>query len=84
MLGPKILNLFLWLVKAARAAWSATCWPIAFGLVLWASSGVSQGDQVVLEKNGYLKKNAKTNDVNAENSFSTESYLNSPSTSFGS
>jgi gliding motility-associated lipoprotein GldJ len=46
----------------------------------WRTERVNEN---ILEKNGYLKKDAKTNDVNAENSFSTESYLNSPSTSFG-
>jgi hypothetical protein len=32
-------------------------------------------------KNGYLKKNAKTNDVSAESSFSTETYLKRPTES---
>jgi gliding motility-associated lipoprotein GldJ len=40
-------------------------------------------NEAVLEKEGYLKKDAKTNDINAESTFNTESYLASPSTSFG-
>jgi gliding motility-associated lipoprotein GldJ len=55
-------------------------WIQAVEFSKWRTERVNEN---ILEKNGYLKKNAKTNDVNAENSFSTESYLNSPSTSFG-
>jgi gliding motility-associated lipoprotein GldJ len=40
-------------------------------------------NEAVLEKNGYLKKNAKTQDVTAESSFSTETYLNSPTSTYG-
>ena len=40
-------------------------------------------NEAVLEKNGYLKKNAKTQDVSAESSFSTDTYLSSPSSTYG-
>jgi gliding motility-associated lipoprotein GldJ len=40
-------------------------------------------NEALLEKNGYLKKNAKTEDVTAENSFSTETYFNSPTATYG-
>ena len=36
-------------------------------------------NEALLEKNGFLRKDAKTLDVTAENSFNTETYLNSPS-----
>jgi gliding motility-associated lipoprotein GldJ len=55
-------------------------WIQAVEFSKWRTERVNEN---ILEKNGYLKKNAKTNAVNAENSFSTESYLNSPSTAFG-
>lgn len=35
------------------------------------------------EKNGYIKKGAKTNDVDAESIFSTETYINSPTLAYG-
>lgn len=40
-------------------------------------------NEALLEKNGYLKKNAKTEDVTAENSFNTETYFNSPTSAYG-
>ncbi|TDD95506.1 gliding motility lipoprotein GldJ [Flavobacterium cellulosilyticum] len=40
-------------------------------------------NEALLEKNGYLKKNAKTNDVSAEQNFDTETYLNSPTSAYG-
>ena len=40
-------------------------------------------NEAILEKNGYLKKNAKTNDVTAESTFSTETYLNAPTMTYG-
>lgn len=40
-------------------------------------------NEALLEKNGYLKKNAKTVDVSAESNFDTETYLNSPTKTFG-
>lgn len=46
----------------------------------WRTDRVNEG---VLEKEGYLKKDAKLTDVNAESTFSTEAYLESPTKSFG-
>jgi len=46
----------------------------------WRTDRVNEG---VLEKEGYLKKDAKLTDVTAESTFSTEAYLESPSKSFG-
>jgi gliding motility-associated lipoprotein GldJ len=40
-------------------------------------------NEALLEKNGYLKKNAKTNDVTADSNFDTETYLNSPTSAYG-
>ena len=40
-------------------------------------------NEALLEKNGFLRKDAKTLDVTAENSFNTETYLNSPSSVYG-
>ena len=40
-------------------------------------------NEALLEKNGFLKKDAKTLDVTAENSFNTETYFNSPSSTYG-
>ena len=40
-------------------------------------------NEALLEKNGYLKKNAKTLDVTADSNFDTETYLNSPTLAFG-
>ncbi|WP_338646295.1 gliding motility lipoprotein GldJ [Flavobacterium sp. KS-LB2] len=40
-------------------------------------------NEALLEKNGYLKKNAKTLDVTAEANFDTETYLNSPTLAYG-
>ena len=40
-------------------------------------------NEALLEKNGYLKKNAKTLDVTAESNFDTETYLNSPTLAYG-
>ncbi|KGO87363.1 gliding motility protein GldJ [Flavobacterium rivuli WB 3.3-2 = DSM 21788] len=46
----------------------------------WRTDRVNEG---VLEKEGYLKKDAKLTDVTAESTFSTEAYLESPTKSFG-
>ena len=46
----------------------------------WRTDRVNEG---VLEKEGYLKKDAKLTDVSAESTFSTEAYLESPTKSFG-
>ena len=40
-------------------------------------------NEALLERNGYLKKDAKTLDVTAENSFNTETYLNAPTATYG-
>lgn len=55
-------------------------WIQAVEFSKWRTDRVNEA---VLEKNGYLKKGAKTNDVSAESSFSTETYLNSPTSTFG-
>jgi len=55
-------------------------WIQAVEFSKWRTERVNEA---LLEKNGYLKKNAKTNDVTAEQNFNTEQYLNSPTLSFG-
>ncbi|RVT75725.1 gliding motility lipoprotein GldJ [Flavobacterium sufflavum] len=55
-------------------------WIQAVDFANWRTERVNEA---ILEKNGYLKKNAKTDDVTADNAFSTEAYLASPSTSRG-
>lgn len=55
-------------------------WIQAVEFSKWRTDRVNE---VVLERNGYLKKNAKTQDVTAESSFSTETYLNSPTSTYG-
>ena len=55
-------------------------WIQATEFSAWRTDRVNEG---VLEREGYLKKGAKIVDVDANNTFSTESYLDSPSTSFG-
>ncbi|KDN55429.1 gliding motility lipoprotein GldJ [Flavobacterium seoulense] len=55
-------------------------WIQAVDFAKWRTDRVNEA---ILEKNGYLKKNAKTDDVNADNAFNTEAYLMSPSTARG-
>ena len=55
-------------------------WIQAVDFAKWRTDRVNEA---ILEKNGYLKKNAKTDDVSADNAFSTEAYLMSPSTARG-
>jgi len=55
-------------------------WIQAVEFSKWRTDRVNEA---VLEKNGYLKKGAKTNEVSADNAFNTEGYLMSPSTSRG-
>ncbi|RKS89725.1 protein involved in gliding motility GldJ [Flavobacterium limicola] len=55
-------------------------WIQAVEFSKWRTDRVNEA---VLEKNGYLKKNAKNTDVSAESSFSTETYLKSPTSTFG-
>lgn len=55
-------------------------WIQAVEFSQWRTDRVNEA---ILEKNGYLKKNAKTNDVSAESSFSTETYLKAPTMTYG-
>lgn len=55
-------------------------WIQAVEFSKWRTDRVNES---LLEKSGYLKKNAKTNEVSAESNFSTESYLNAPTLAFG-
>ncbi len=54
-------------------------WIQATEFAKWRTDRVNEA---VLEKGGYLKKGAKVVDVDATNTFSTESYLASPTSSF--
>lgn len=55
-------------------------WVQAVEFSSWRTQRVNEA---LLEKNGYLKKNAKTNDVTADSNFDTETYLNSPTLAYG-
>jgi gliding motility-associated lipoprotein GldJ len=55
-------------------------WVQAVEYAKWRTQRVNEA---LLEKNGYLKKNAKTNEVSAEANFDTETYLNSPTSTYG-
>ena len=55
-------------------------WVQAVEFSQWRTDRVNE---LQLEKNGYLKKNAKTLDVSAESNFDTETYLNSPTSVYG-
>ena len=55
-------------------------WVQAVEFSKWRTDRVNEA---VLEKNGYLKKNAKTLDVSADSNFSTETYLASPTSTYG-
>jgi gliding motility-associated lipoprotein GldJ len=55
-------------------------WIQAVEFAKWRTQRVNEA---LLEKNGYLKKNSKTNDVTAESNFDTETYLNSPTSTYG-
>jgi gliding motility-associated lipoprotein GldJ len=55
-------------------------WVQAVEFSKWRTDRVNEA---VLEKNGYLKKNAKTLDVSAESNFNTETYLASPTSTYG-
>jgi len=46
----------------------------------WRTDRVNEN---ILEREGFLKKDAKINDVSAESNFSTETYLNAPSQTMG-
>ena len=55
-------------------------WIQANEFAKWRTDRVNEG---MLEKTGYLKKNAKVTDVSAESPFSTETYLASPTSVYG-
>jgi gliding motility-associated lipoprotein GldJ len=55
-------------------------WIQAVEFSKWRTDRVNEG---VLEKEGYLKKDAKITDASAESTFSTEAYLESPTKSYG-
>lgn len=55
-------------------------WIQATEYAKWRTNRVNEA---VLEREGYMKKGAKVVDVDANNTFDTEAYLASPSTSFG-
>ncbi len=55
-------------------------WIQAVEFSKWRTDRVNEA---ILEKNGYVKKNAKSNDVTAESSFSTETYLIAPTQTYG-
>ncbi|WP_306353133.1 gliding motility lipoprotein GldJ [Flavobacterium sp. '19STA2R22 D10 B1'] len=55
-------------------------WIQAVEFSKWRTDRVNEA---VLEREGYLKRDAKTLDANAENTFSTETYLNSPTKTYG-
>ena len=55
-------------------------WVQATDFSNWRSDRVNEA---LLEKNGYAKKNAKTNDVDAESLFDTETYLAAPTLAYG-
>ena len=55
-------------------------WIQAVEFSKWRTERVNEA---LLEKYGYLKKNAKTTEVSAESNFDTETYLNSPTLAYG-
>lgn len=55
-------------------------WIQATEFAKWRTDRVNEA---VLEREGYLKRDAKTQDVSADATFSTETYLNAPSKAFG-
>jgi gliding motility-associated lipoprotein GldJ len=55
-------------------------WIQATEFAKWRTDRVNEA---ILEKQGYLKKDAKINDASAEATFSTETYLNAPTQTFG-
>ena len=55
-------------------------WIQAVEFAKWRTNRVNEA---LLEKNGYLKKNAKTLDVTADANFDTETYLHSPTSTYG-
>lgn len=55
-------------------------WIQASEFAKWRTDRVNEA---TLEKEGYLKRDAKIKDVSAESTFSTETYINAPSKAFG-
>ena len=55
-------------------------WIQAVEFSKWRTDRVNEN---ILEREGFLKKDSKINDVSAEANFSTESYLNAPSQAMG-
>jgi gliding motility-associated lipoprotein GldJ len=55
-------------------------WIQAVEFCKWRTDRVNED---ILEKNKYLKRDAKLTDATAEKSFSTETYINTPSQAFG-
>lgn len=55
-------------------------WIQAVEFAKWRTNRVNEA---LLEKSGYIKRNAKTNDVSADANFDTETYLNSPTSAYG-
>jgi len=55
-------------------------WIQAVEFCKWRTDRVNE---VVLEKEGYLKRDAKLTDVTGEKTFSTETYINAPTKAFG-
>lgn len=55
-------------------------WIQATEFAKWRTDRVNEA---TLEKQGYLKKDAKVTDISAESTFSTETYLNAPTKTFG-
>ncbi len=55
-------------------------WIQAVEYANWRSDRVNEYN---LEKAGYLKRDAKTIDVNAESTFSTDTYINAPTLTYG-
>jgi hypothetical protein len=46
----------------------------------WRTNRVNEA---ILESKGYLKKNAKTDDVSAESTFDNDTYLAAPTMTYG-
>lgn len=55
-------------------------WIQAVEFANWRTERVNE---LNLEKEGYVKRNARINDVNAESNFNTETYINSPTSTYG-
>ncbi|MCW2117825.1 gliding motility lipoprotein GldJ [Flavobacterium sp. 7A] len=55
-------------------------WIQAVEFSKWRTDRVNEA---ILEKNGYLKKNAKSDEVDGESLFSTETYIDSPTSTYG-